>query len=154
MMEYTSENVPPKKFKGMWFKAAFILQILTAAVHSMSFLVSPQPTDETEKQMLQLMTTYKMDMGAGFVPTMFDLFNSLSTGFALLFLFGGLMNWYLWRKKIDLAVLKGVVGISVIIFGIMFVVGAMLSFLLPITMSGLVFVCLLMAWLTWPKQVA
>ena len=98
-METTSEKLPPKKFKGIWLKAASILQILTAAVHSLSFIASPQSTDETEKQMIDLMTTYKMNMGAGFTPTMFDIFNSVSAGFALLFLFGGVMNWYLWRKK-------------------------------------------------------
>ena len=68
------ENAQSPKFGGVWFKAAFIFQLLTSAVHSISFLSLPTGTNETEKQMLDLMGTYKNDMGAGFTPTMMDIF--------------------------------------------------------------------------------
>jgi len=153
-METPVENIHPPKFKGIWLKAAIVFQILTSLVHSLSFINEPKPTNDTEKQMLDLMMNYHNDMGAGFTPTMFDIMNGLSAGFALLFMFGGLTNWYLWRSLTNKSTLKGIVLINTIIFGLMFVVNYFLTFLPPIVMSGLVFVFLLMAWITWPKATA
>src|SRR5262245_44688703 len=45
-----------------------ILQLLTACFHSLSFIVEQKPSNETEAQLLQLMNTYKIDLGAGFTP--------------------------------------------------------------------------------------
>lgn len=144
-----SENKP---FKGLWFKSAIVFQILTALAHSLSFFIQPQATNDTEKQMLDLMMNYKNEMGAGFTPTMFDIMNSLSAGFALLYLFGGLMNWYLWRAVKDRIILKGTLHIQLLVYGIMFIVSLFLTFLPPITFTGVVFILLLMARLTWPKS--
>ncbi len=48
-----------------WLKVAIGFQLFTAAVHSLSFLRSPQGQNETEKQLINLMYNYKMDMGFG-----------------------------------------------------------------------------------------
>ena len=151
-MENNIQNPQHKEFKAGWFKAAIVMQFLTAATHSLSFIIKPQPTNDTEKQMIDLMTTYKMDMGAGFTPTFFQLFQSVSAGFALLYVFGGIVNWYLWKRKIDLVTLKGIIVINVIVFGIIFTVNVWLSFISPVATSGLVFFFLIISWITFPKS--
>jgi hypothetical protein len=142
-----------RSFKGLWFKSAYVFQILTALVHSLSFINKPTAANDTEQQMLDLMMTYKNEMGAGFTPTMFNILTSLSAGFALLYLLGGLLNWYLWQSLNDRGALRGAVMIQWIVYGVMFVVCAFFTFLPPVIMTGLVFLLLLIAWLTWPKKV-
>ena len=50
-----------------WFWVAIVMQGLTGVFHSLSLFVSPQPANETEIQMISLMTSYKIDAGAGCV---------------------------------------------------------------------------------------
>jgi hypothetical protein len=57
-----------------WLWMAVVFMFLTGAVHSISLFVSPVPANEVERQMIELMTTYKSDLGAGFHPTMENLF--------------------------------------------------------------------------------
>ena len=97
--------------------------------------------------MLELMTTYENDLGLGFHPTMMQLFTALSACFTLVYLLGGLILWYLLSKKVSAQILKGVTGISVIIFCISFLLMAMLTFLAPIILTGIVLILLTIAYL-------
>ncbi|MBK8700620.1 MAG: hypothetical protein IPN29_14255 [Saprospiraceae bacterium] len=133
----------------LFIRFTWIFQLLTAFLHSLSFLANPQPTNETEKQMLDLMINYKQDMGAGFQPTMMDLFTSVSACMTLLCLLGGLMIFYLSRKITDSTILKGVLTINTGIFGIAFVVMIFFAFLPPIICLGLIFLSSLAAMLTF-----
>lgn len=56
-----------------WLWAAVVFQLLTAVFHSLSLFVSPEPANETERQIQTLITTYKIDAGAGFHPTFSNL---------------------------------------------------------------------------------
>ncbi|HKR05066.1 MAG TPA: hypothetical protein VJY62_10580 [Bacteroidia bacterium] len=135
-----------------WLKAAIILQLLTAGLHSLSFLNNPLPENESEKQLMDLMNTYKKDLGGGFDPSMNDILISLSACLPLLCILGGWINLYLLKKKADENILKGVVGINVIVFGACFILMAIFTFLPPIICTGLIFIFLLLSWLTFPKQ--
>jgi hypothetical protein len=135
---------------ALWIKIAGTLQILTALVHSMSFFVKEKPSNETEKQLHDLFITYQKDLGAGFHPTFSDIFISLSAGFALLYFFGGLLNWYL-VKRINPEIMKGVLNIQILAFGICFGVAAIYTFIMPIIFTGAVFLTLLVARLMAPK---
>jgi hypothetical protein len=132
-----------------WLKLAAAFQILTAALHSLSFIMKHEPANETEKQLLDLMYNYKMDDGMGFGPTFQNLFTSMSMAFTLLLLFGGIINIFLLRNKAEIGILKGMTSI---LFGICFAVMATLTFLPPIICTGLIFVALLAARLTFPKE--
>jgi len=136
-----------KKY-SIWLKISAILQLMTALVHSIGFFVQPEPKNETEKQMLTLMDTYKADMGLGFTPTFSNLFLSMSVCFTLLCLFGGWLNIYLLRKKPGLEILRGVMLINLVIFGICFVVMAIFTFLPPILSTGLIFVALIITYIS------
>ena len=132
------------RFK-LFFTTASILQIVTAVVHSLSFVKSPDPANDTEKQIKALTTNYHMDAGAGFHPTYADFFNSLSASFTLLFLFGGLLNRYVISKKVQPDILKGILNINLVVFGTMFLVTALLTFLPPTLFTGVVFLLLFLA---------
>ncbi len=137
----------------LWIKIAAALQLLTAAFHSLSFIAPIKGTNTIENQTLELMRTPSTDTMMGSTTSMMNLFTSMSAAFALLLIFGGLLNFYL-LKKADAVVLKGVLSLQVLIFGILFAVCADLTFLIPIVCTGLVFIALLVARLTFPKQTA
>lgn len=135
-----------------WLKLATFFQLFTFLAHSSNFFVSPEPQNEAEKQLLELMKTYKPDMGAGFNPSTDDLFTSMSACFSLFCLFGGLINWYLIKKKLEVTILKGFITISLVIFGGCFAIMSVFTFLLPIICTGLIFLTLGLSLLTIPKQ--
>ena len=131
-----------------WLKTAAVLQILTATVHSLSFLQKMSGTNDTEKQLIDLFVNYKMDMGYGFHPSMYNLFNSMSACFALLYLFGGITTLFLVNKNLSAETMKGWTGICTLIFGAAFLIILLLAFLPPIIFTGMVFVCLCFAYAT------
>ena len=139
-----------KRF-SFWMYTTVVLQLFTAVFHSLSFIIKEEPANDTERQLHELLTTYHKDLGAGFHPTMMNLFISLSACFALLYLFGGLTNGFLMKKKAGSHILKGILNISLIVFGICFALMVGFTFLIPITCTGLVFIALVAARLTLPK---
>ena len=135
-----------------WLWVAVVFQLLTTLAHSLSFFVTPKPLNESERQLIDLMTNYQLDMGAGFHRSTNNLFMALSACFPLLYLFGGLTNIYLLKKRVDVSLLKGLLVIQIVVFGITFGVMVLLTFLPPITLTGLVFLFLAIAFFTLPKQ--
>ena len=134
-----------------WFSAAIIFQLLTGLLHSISLFVNPEPANETERQLHTLITTYRMDAGAGFQPTFDNLFTALSSCFTFLCLFAALTNGYLLFKHTEPNVMKGIIGINVVIFGGVFVMMAYFTFLPPIVCTGLIFINLLAAFIVVPN---
>ena len=134
-----------------WLWLAVVFQLLNAFAHSLSFFITQVPTNETERQLLELMGTYQLDMGAGFHRTTHQLFTALSACFPLFYLLGALNNIYCLKKKIDVAALRALVAIQVIVFGIAFGVIVVFAFLPPIILSGLVFLSLAAAFFLLPR---
>ncbi|MEO7306067.1 MAG: hypothetical protein ABIR78_04015 [Ferruginibacter sp.] len=128
-----------KKF-SFWIWGTIVTQFLTAAIHSVSFFIKLEAANETEKQLFNLMDTYKPDVGMGFNPSFADLFTGLSLCFTLICLFGALINLYFKRKGLDAGMWKGLLLIEVIIFGALFVGMAVFTFALPIICTALVFI--------------
>ncbi|MCW5911557.1 MAG: hypothetical protein KIT62_10805 [Cyclobacteriaceae bacterium] len=131
-----------------WLKTASVFQFITAVIHATSLFLKPPPANDTEKQLFELMDTYKFDFGAGFHRTMGELTLALSACFCLVCLLGGLINWYLIRKKADTEIMKGIITINLVVFGICFGLMATFAFLPPIVLSGLIFLFLIPARLT------
>jgi hypothetical protein len=134
-----------------WLWMAVVFMFLTGAVHSISLFVRPVPGNEVERQLIELMSTYKNDLGAGFHPTMGSLFTALSSCFSLLCLLGGLTNAYLLKKKVDAGILKGIVWINLLVFGICFVMMLVFTFLPPIVLTGLIVFFLMLTLITFPR---
>ena len=136
---------------SFWLWLAVVFQLLNAAGHSLSFFITQVPTNDTERQLLDLMANYRLDMGAGFHRTTHQLFTALSACFPLFYLLGALNNIYCLKKKVDVGLLRGLLAIQVIVFGIAFGVVVVFAFLPPILLTGLVFVFLAAAFFLTPR---
>jgi hypothetical protein len=135
-----------------WLKTTAILQFIITIIHAISLFFTLPPNNETEKQLFTLMDTYKFDLGAGFHRTMNELTLVFSACFSLLFLLGGLLNWHLLRKKIEPQILKGVITINLVVFGICFVLTIIFAFLFPIILTGLIVLFLILSRLAVSKN--
>lgn len=131
-----------KKY-STWLKTAAILQLIAAIIHAITLFVTLPPNNETEKQLFTLMDNYRFDFGAGFHRTMGEMTLALSTCFCLVCLLGSLLNLYLLRKKVEPEIMKGVININLLVFGILFGITVIFTFLMPIILSGLIFLFLL-----------
>jgi hypothetical protein len=128
-----------------WLKTAAIFQFITAIFHSISLFVTLPPNNETEKQLFALMDSYKFDLGTGFHRTMGELTLVFSACLCLVCLLGGLLNWYLLRKKVNPEIMKGVITINLIVFGILLGLTVTFTFLLPIIQTGLIVLFLILS---------
>jgi hypothetical protein len=134
-----------------WLTAAVLFQFLTGIFHSISLFVRPEPTNETEKQLLDLITNYRMDAGAGFHPSYSNLFTALSSCFTFVCLLGGLTLGYMLLKHAEPRIMRGLIGINLAIFGVIFLVMLVFTFLPPVVCTGLIFINLLAAYIFVPK---
>ena len=139
-----------KKY-SVWLKTAAVLQFIAAISHAITLFVTLPPNNETEKQLFMMMDTYKFDFGAGFHRTMGQLLFALSACFCLVCLLGSLLNWYLLRKKVGPEIMKGVVTINLLVFGVLFGLTATFAFLMPVILSGLIFIFLSFSRFTMSK---
>ncbi|MBN8696215.1 MAG: hypothetical protein J0L87_06770 [Bacteroidetes bacterium] len=135
-----------------WFKGAILFQFITGAFHLLSFLNTPVPKNESEKQLFELMTNYKFDLGAGFHQSMDNLMTSFSIAFALLLFFSATLNIFLLQSKLPIGVLKGAILINFFIYLICFITMGMLTFLPPIICTGLIALSLLLSYFLLPKK--
>lgn len=136
---------------SFWLKTSIILQVITAAAHSMSFFFTPEGSTHQERLLIDLMQNYRTDMGAGFSPSTMNIMTAFSACFALLYLMGALVNGYLLRRKTDIVTMKGIITINLVVFGVCFMVMALNTFLPPIVMTGMVFLSLIVSRLTVSK---
>lgn len=136
---------------SFWLKTSIILQVITAAAHSMSFFFTPEGSTHQERLLIDLMQNYRTDMGAGFSPSTMNIMTAFSACFALLYLMGALVNGYLLRRKTDIVTMKGIITINLVVFGVCFMVMALNTFLPPIVMTGMVFLSLIVSRLTFSK---
>ncbi len=130
-----------------WLKSAITFQFLTGSIHLLSFLNKPEPKNESEKQLLDLMSNYQFDLGGGFLRSMEDLMNSFGITYTLFLFFSGMINTFLLKSNIPLKIMKGVVLINFFTYLIFFITMCMLTFLPPIICSGLILFLLLLAFL-------
>lgn len=142
-----------RKFK-FWVKTGIAFQMITAIFHSLSFINEAQPENETETQLLELMKSYKFDLGLGFIKSMNDLMTSFSISFSLLLLFSICINWFLLKKNVDINIWKGIILINLIIFSLCFLTMIVFTFLPPIICTGLIAISFLLALIsTKPKTI-
>jgi hypothetical protein len=134
-----------------WLTAAVLFQFLTAVMHLISFYFAPHPVNETEEQLNRLMTTYRQDLGAGFIRTPWDLLTALNACFPLLCLLGGLTLGYLLLKNVEPALMKGVIGIHLAIFLVCLIVMIFFAFLPPVMLVGMIVLNLGIAYFLCPN---
>ncbi len=127
---------------SFWIWATIIAQSLTAIFHSISFFAKEKPRNDKEKQLIELVKDYKIDMGAGIKRSFGQLFIGVSTCFTFIYILGAALNWYFLQSGINPEVWKGFILIELIIYGIVFLLQVKFTFLPPIVVTGLVFLFL------------
>lgn len=142
------------KTHSFWLKAVIALQFVTGVFHLLSFLNSPEPKNDSEKQLFNLMTNYKFDLGSGFFRSMENLMNSFSIAFALFLFFSGILNLFLLRSNLPNKTMKGVILINLFAYLICFISMSLLTFLPPIICTGLIVLILLIAYLRLNGEIA
>lgn len=125
---------------AFWAWGLVITQLLSAFFHSLSFIVKQKPRNETEKQLIELTTGYKADMGGGFKRSFSQLFIGVSVCFTMVYTLGAVLNWYFIKTGIDPSVWKGLLMIELIAYGILFLLMIKFTFWPPIIVTGLVFI--------------
>lgn len=131
-----------------WIWGAIIVQALSGIFHSLSFISKPKPRNDTEKQLVDLLQNYKMDMGGGINRTFSSLFIGVSICFTFIYILGAVMNLYFFKSSISTDLWGGFLLIQLIIFGFVFLAQLKFTFWPPIIVTGLVFIFLLGSYLT------
>src|SRR6185295_8913969 len=135
-----------------WLWLAVVVLLLNALIHSVTLFIEPAAQDETQRQLFDLMSSYKQDFGAGFKRSTKELVTALSACFSFLCLLGGLTLAFLLRKQAEVRIMMGVVGIHALVFGICLAVMVVFTFLPPIILTGLIFLTLLLGYFVMPRQ--
>lgn len=133
---------------SFWIWAAIIAQGLSALFHSLSFIAKPKPRNDTEKQLIDLLQNYKMEMGGGIKRSFSNLFIGVSICFTFIYILGAIMNFYFLRSGISQEIWNGFLLIQLIIYGLVFLMQIRFTFWPPIIVTGLVFLFLLGSYLT------
>ena len=127
---------------SFWIWGTIVMQLLTALFHSLSFISRAKPRNDMEKKLVEIVTSYKIDMGGGIERTYYNLFIGVSACFTLIFILGGVLNWYFLKTGISANAWKGFLLIQLIIYGLVFFLQIRFTFWPPIIVSGLVFLFL------------
>jgi hypothetical protein len=134
-----------------WLTAAVLFMFLTAILHSLSFFVTPDIQNETQRQLHELLHNYREDMGVGFHRTFWDLFTALSACLPLMCMLGGLTLGYMLIKHAEPNLIRGLIAINLGVFAVCLVVVFLFAFIVPVVLIGLIVLNLVLAYIFCPR---
>ena len=121
--------------------------IVIAAVHSISLFQKPMARNDSEKQLMELMTNYRFTV-IGSVRTMNDFLRGFSISFALASLGFGVLDFTLRRERA--ALLKRVALVTVIWLAVMTAVSWHYFFAAPASLLAVTMLIFVLAWVKLP----
>jgi hypothetical protein len=129
------------------FIAGAVMLVVIAAVHSISLFQKPMVRNDSEKQLMELMTTYRFTV-MGSVRTMNDFLRGFSISFGLASLgFGGL-DFTLRRERA--ALLKRVALVNFMLLAVMTGVSWHYFFAAPTSFLAATMLIFVLAWVKLP----
>jgi hypothetical protein len=131
------------------FKAGAVALLVLGLVHSLSLLRDPVPANETEKQLLGLMSSYKFNL-LGSIRTMAGMLRGFSVSFMLAALGFGLLDLTLSRERAGL--LKRAALINIIWLTAMTAISLHYFFIVPTSFLGVTLLIFIAAWLKLPAD--
>jgi hypothetical protein len=134
-----------------WLTAAVLFMFLTAILHSLSFFVSPDIQNETQRQLHELLHNYREDMGVGFHRTFWDLFTALSACLPLMCMLSGLTIGYMLIKHVQPNIMRGLIAINLGVYAVCLIVMFVFAFIIPVVLIGLIALNLLLAYIFCPS---
>ena len=121
--------------------------IVIAAVHSISLFQKPMVRNDSEKQLMELMTTYRFTV-MGSVRTMNDFLRGFSISFGLASLGFGVLDFTLRRERA--ALLKRVALVNVVWLAVMTGVSWHYFFAVPTSFLAVTMLIFALAWVKLP----
>jgi len=131
------------------FLAGAIWLLLMGAVHSLSFIQKQTPANETERQLLDLMSNYKFN-ALGSMRSMENFLTGFSISFMLAALGFGLLNLSLVKERA--ALLKRISLVNILWLVVMVGVSLRYFFIIPIAFFSAALLIFALAWLKLPAE--
>ncbi len=131
------------------FKAGAVALLILGLVHSLSLIREQVPANETEKQLLGLMSGYRFNL-MGSIRTMNDLVRGFSVSFMLAALGFALFDLLLFRERAGL--LKRAALANIIWLAAMTAVALRYFFIIPISFFTATLLIFVLAWLKLPTE--
>jgi hypothetical protein len=131
------------------FKAGALWLLVLGAVHSTSLLIKQVPANDTERQILDLMTSYRFNL-MGSLRSMSDLMRGFSVAFMLAPLAFGTLDLMLSRERAGL--LKRVALVQIIWLAAMIVVALRYFFAVPLSFLAVTLLIFALAWRKLPAD--
>ncbi len=131
------------------FKAGAVALLILGAVHSISFFQKLLPANDTEKQLLDLMSSYAFNLMGSF-RSMAGMLRGFSASFMLAALGFGVIDLMLSRERAGL--LKRVALINIIWLAAMTAVSLRYFFIVPTSFLAATLLIFILAWLKLPAD--
>ena len=131
------------------FKAGAVALLILGAVHSISFFQKLLPANDTEKQLLDLMSSYTFNLMGSF-RSMAGMLRGFSVSFMLAALGFGVIDLMLSRERAGL--LKRVALINIIWLAAMTAVSLHYFFIVPTSFLATTLLIFILAWLKLPAD--
>src|ERR1700730_10130289 len=131
------------------FKAGAMALLIIGAVHSISFFQKLLPANDTEKQLLDLMSSYKFDL-AGSLRSMDNLLTGFSICFMLAALALGAFDLLLSGERASL--LKRATLMNILCLAAMTAVSLRFFFIVPTSFLVATLLIFVLAWWKLPAE--
>jgi hypothetical protein len=131
------------------FTTGAVLLLLLGLVHSLSLIGKPAPANDTERQLLDLMSNYKFNV-MGSMRTMDNFLRGFSISFLLGALSIGALDLVLCRERAGM--LKRVALLNVVWLAAMTAVALRYFFILPTTFLVTALLIFALAWINLSSQ--
>ena len=131
------------------FKAGTVALLILGLVHSLSLIRELVPANETERQLLGLMSSYKFNL-LGSLRSMDDLVRGFSVSFMLGALGFALFDLLLWGERPGL--LKRAALANIIWLAAMTAVSLRYFFVIPTSFLAVTLLIFVLAWLKLPAD--
>src|ERR1700687_148900 len=129
------------------FIAGAVMLLVIAAIHSISLFQKPMARNDSEKQLMELMTNYRFTV-MGSVRTMNDFLRGFSISFGLASLGFAVLDFTLRRERA--ALLKRVALVNVIWLAVMTGVSWHYFFAAPTSFLAVTMLIFVLAWVKLP----
>jgi hypothetical protein len=132
------------KWGRRFFISGAVALLIMGLVHSLSFFAKQVPTNDTERQLLDLMANYRFNL-MGSMRSMNNLLRGFSISFMLAALVMGAVDLVLCRERSTL--LKRVALVNAIWLAAMTVISLRYFFVIPISFLVVALLIFVLAWL-------
>src|SRR5437764_12832994 len=132
------------------FKVGAAALLVLAAVHSLSLIRDLAPANDTERQLVSLMSNYKFNL-MGSARTMAELLRGFSVSFMVTALGFGIFDFSLSNERVGL--LKRAALVNIIWLAVMVAVSLRYFFIIPVSFLAVTLLIFVLAWFKLPAEV-